>query len=321
MLVSLSDVSSLLRQPGAPGCALELQWHDGTLESARLQAQSTAQSFPIVAGQPVLIDFSRSVMLQDWYETAQENYSPIGNRGSLLRVLKGQLIGTANFSRQNLSRFGDLVKKSTFEARPLVLMVGAGAKGMGTEALYGDRDIAQIAFDIYPSSITTFVADAHQIPLQDACIDAVCIQAVLEHVLDPPTVIAEIHRVLKPGGIVYAETPFMQQVHEGAYDFTRYSELGHRWLFRDFEAVERGAIGGPGLSLYWASRHFLRGLTRSKFLGDILSVPFFLFPLLDRFVPAPHVVDGANGVYFLGRKNSTPIDSGSIVTAYIGAQR
>jgi ubiquinone/menaquinone biosynthesis C-methylase UbiE len=32
----------------------------------------------------------------------------------------------------------------------------------------------------------------------------VWIQAVLEHVLDPPIVVAEIYRVLRPGGLVYA---------------------------------------------------------------------------------------------------------------------
>ncbi|CAH2407660.1 hypothetical protein MES5069_620012 [Mesorhizobium escarrei] len=34
----------------------------------------------------------------------------------------------------------------------------------------------------------------------------------------------------------------MQQVHEGAYDFTRFTELGHRWLFRRFETISRGAL-------------------------------------------------------------------------------
>jgi len=56
--------------------------------------------------------------------------------------------------------------------------------------------------------------------------DAVWIQAVLEHVLDPVRVVAEIHRVLRPGGLVYSEIPFMQEVHEGAYDFTRFRLSG-----------------------------------------------------------------------------------------------
>ena len=62
---------------------------------------------------------------------------------------------------------------------------------------------------------TQFVADAHRVPLATESVDALVIQAVLEHVLDPWRVAAEIHRVLRPGGLVYADTPFLQQVHEG----------------------------------------------------------------------------------------------------------
>jgi SAM-dependent methyltransferase len=202
-----------------------------------------------------------------------------------------------------------------------VLMVGAGQKGMGSELLYDDPGISLIAFDIYPSALTIFSADAHGIPLQDASVDAVCVQAVLEHVLDPARVVSEIHRVLKPGGFVYAETPFMQQVHEGAYDFTRFTELGHRWLFRDFDALERGAIGGPGLSVYWAMKYFFRGLTRSRMAANILSLPFGVLALFDRFMPVGHVIDGANGVYFLGRKSGAALQVSEIAAAYEGAQR
>ncbi len=82
------------------------------------------------------------------------------------------------------------------------------------------------AFDIYYSANVQFIADAHSILLRDASVDAVVIQAVLEHVLDPQQVVDEIWRVLKPSGLVYAETPFLQHVHEGAYDFTRFTESG-----------------------------------------------------------------------------------------------
>src|SRR5690606_20509079 len=96
--------------------------------------------------------------------------------------------------------------------KPVLLMVGAGTMGIGTKQLYDDETILQIAFDVYPSLLTQFAADAHSIPLEDESVDAVCIQAVIEHVLEPERVIAEILRVLKPDGVVYAETPFMQQV-------------------------------------------------------------------------------------------------------------
>ena len=54
---------------------------------------------------------------------------------------------------------------------------------------------------------------------------------MLEHAVDPDRVAAGIHRVLKPQALVHAETPIMQQVREGAYDFTWFTVLGHRYLF------------------------------------------------------------------------------------------
>lgn len=138
--------------------------------------------------------------------------------------------------------------------------------------------------------------------------------------LEPSRVVSEILRVLKPGGIVYAETPFMQQVHEGAADFTRFTELGHRWLFRDFDEIERGAIGGPGLSVYWSMKYFFRGFTRSRKMANILSVPFGLLALLDRFMPRAHILDGANGVYFMGRKAGRRLEAREIFERYLGAQ-
>ena len=100
------------------------------------------------------------------------------------------------------------------------------------EPFYPEPRIALVAFDIYASPQVQFVADAHHIPLEDGCFDAVIVQAVLEHVLEPGRVVAEIYRVLKPNGLVYAETPFLQHVHEGAYElFTRFTESGHRYLF------------------------------------------------------------------------------------------
>ncbi len=57
--------------------------------------------------------------------------------------------------------------------------------------------------------------------------------------LEPERVVSEIARVLKPAGMVYSEIPFMQQVHEGAYDFTRFTDSGQRWLFRQFKSPTR----------------------------------------------------------------------------------
>ncbi|MFZ2467744.1 MAG: class I SAM-dependent methyltransferase [Parvibaculum sedimenti] len=316
MLVALADIEIMLRKPGAPWLHVALRRKDGVVS----EVTAGDEQFPVVHGQPVLIDFADSVVRPEWFATAQDTYSLVGARRGFLRGLKGRLFGTADISTSNFFLLREHLKALPVK-RPLVLMVGAATKGMGTDLLYNDEAIAQVAFDVYPSPLTNFVADGHKIPLADESVDAVCIQAVLEHVLDPRQVAMEVARVLKPGGLVYAETPFMQQVHEGAYDFTRFSEVGHRWLWRDFETVKRGALGGPGLSLYWAVKYFLRGLTRSKAFADIASIPFGIFSLFDRFVPEPHRVDGASGTYFMGRKSGRSLTVGEIVGEYRGAQR
>jgi len=89
--------------------------------------------------------------------------------------------------------------------------------------------------------------------LASASVDGVLIQAVLEHVLDPAQVVGEIHRVLRPDGLVYAETPFLQQVHAGPNDFTRFTSSGHRYLFRAFAEIAAGPVAGPGASCSRAS--------------------------------------------------------------------
>ena len=287
-----------------------MTWKSGALESVRCEGEE----FPIAAGQPVLIDFTRSLCSKEWFATARKNVSVLGKRSSIARTIKGVVAGSRRASRGNIRRLVELLPES-----PVVLMVGAGTMGAGCEVLYADPDVRLIGFDIYPSDLTQFVADAHDIPLADACVDGVVIQAVLEHVLEPATVVAEVYRVLKPGGVVYAETPFMQQVHEGAYDFTRFTELGHRWLWRHFEAVDRNVIGGPGLSLYWSARYFSRAVFRNRRIADLISLPILSLSLIDHLLPLERKIDGANGVSFLGRKAEHPASQQDLVSSFLGA--
>ena len=204
--------------------------------------------------------------------------------------------------------------------RPLLLIVGGGSVGNGAESLYQDPAVPVIGFDLYASPNTQFVADGHAIPLPDASVHAVWIQAVLEHVLDPWRVVGEVHRVLAPEGLVYAETPFLQAVHEGPHDFTRFTESGHRWMFRRFEALDSGVVAGPFLSLAWAIDYAAAGLFRSRMAGRLARLPFFWLPWLDRLVPARYAVDGASCVFFMGRKSSAELRPAEIVHLYRGAQ-
>jgi SAM-dependent methyltransferase len=204
--------------------------------------------------------------------------------------------------------------------RPVVLVIGGGVIGAGVGDLYAAEDIDMLAFDVYRSPVTQFMADAHRIPLADQSIDGVLIQAVLEHVLEPQVVVEQIHRVLRLGGVVYAETPFLQQVHEGPYDFTRFTDSGHRYLFRDFERIDSGTVAGPGTQLTWSIDYFFRALFRSRMAGVVARLAVSWLAHLDRYLNARYSIDGASCVYFLGRKSNSRISTQDIIDYYQGTQ-
>ena len=275
-----------------------------------------AAGFPVVDDQPVLIDFERSVVTREGF-LARQGRSVFerddSRTGLRMRVLELTL-GDNLQARAQATRFAAEAKR--LRERPRILVVGGGAIGGGTDALYADPGLELVGTDIYASRYTSLVADGHALPFADATFEGVWVQAVLEHVLEPGVVAGEIARVLVAGGLVYADTPFMQQVHEGAYDFTRFTKSGHRWLFRGFEEIASGAVGGPGASLIWAIRYFVRALTGSGKLATAVSLAFFWLRFLDRLARAPESEDGACGLYFLGRKSGAAMGPKDIVAYY-----
>jgi len=144
-----------------------------------------------------------------------------------------------------------------------ILVVGGSIKGEGADIIYSNKSFEITGMDVSFGPYTKIIADGHDIPFEDETFDCVIVQAVLEHVLDPQRCVAEIHRVLKSSGVVYAETPFMQQVHMKQYDFTRFTHLGHRRLFRYFEEIEHAPLMGPGTVLAWSYAHFIKSFTSS----------------------------------------------------------
>jgi SAM-dependent methyltransferase len=224
------------------------------------------------------------------------------------------LLGSNDVAHACCAKFIKQLKEDN--NRPRILVIGGGARGSGADELYDDISIDLVGTDIYASTNTRIVADGHQLPFIDASFDGVWIQAVLEHVLDPSIVVAEIYRVLRPGGLVYADTAFMQQVHEDAYDFTRYTVSGLRWLFRNFTTLEAGASRGAGTAFTWSVQYLVRSITGSRKLGRVVSLLFFWTRFLDRAGKSRPNADAASGVYFLGSKVIAPIRPHDMVSFY-----
>jgi SAM-dependent methyltransferase len=276
------------------------------------------ERFPVVAGIPALVDFEHSVLDAERLRAA-DGASEV-HRSRLYRM-RGRLTHPRNTTAPvavarmlELLRFDD----ATASRRPRILVIGGGTVGAGLEELYADPTVDLVAFDIYQSPVVQFIADGHAIPLKDGSLDGVVVQAVLEHVLEPSVVAQEIHRVLRSGGVVYADTPFIQQVHEGPYDFTRFTDSGHRYLFRRFERIDSGAVAGAGTALRWSISYFVRALTRSGRLGTIMRLCFFWLSYLDHILDPEYSIDGASSVFFLGRKTAISITQAEIIDYYQG---
>jgi SAM-dependent methyltransferase len=194
------------------------------------------------------------------------------------------------------------------------LVIGAG-DNPGTNVRIRQRFSRVTITDIVRGPGVDIVCDGHALPLVDDCVDAVVVVAVLEHVLSPELVVAQITRVLKDGGVVYADTAFVQQVHMGRFDFTRFTDLGHRWLFRSYEEIIRANAGGPGAGLAWAITYFFLsfcGKQQSVRLAvrALLRVLFFWIHYFDYLLQRlPASRDAASGVIFVGRNRKRPLIS------------
>jgi SAM-dependent methyltransferase len=319
--MSLADLNSLSSLLVCPACNEALATSDGTYRCTSASCELAAGPFRTVGVWPVLVDHRTSVLEPDGLPVRGATHSRSRRRWSAERLpgwLRPFWKPYNRVAARNIERLLTLLDGTSGR---LVLVVGGGQIGNGIDRLYTDPRVEVLGFDLYESELTQFIADAHQIPVADESIDAVVIQAVLEHVLDPVQVVSEVERVLKPAGLVYAETPFLQQVHDGALDFVRYTSSGHRYLFRAFDEIAAGPVAGPGTQLQWSLDHTVRALLRSELAGKLVRGLFFWLRYVDELVPMSAAMDNASAYFFLGRKTDHVLTAREIVSYYKGAQR
>jgi uncharacterized protein YbaR (Trm112 family) len=142
---------------------------------------------------------------------------------------------------------------------------------------------SEINLNLAPFPNVDVVADAHRLPMVDGSIDTVICKAVLEHVESPQRVMAEIARVLRPGGLVYLDVPFLFIDHAYPQDFARFTRAGVRQLVDGFEILRMGASIGPVSTLLLLANDALLEVlgVRGKGWGRLVSGVFraLFFPL------------------------------------------
>ncbi|MBA3766037.1 MAG: methyltransferase domain-containing protein [Acidobacteria bacterium] len=121
----------------------------------------------------------------------------------------------------------------------------------------------------------------HQIPTESNHFDAILCIAVMEHVENPEEVVPELYRVLKPGGHLILEVPFLQPEHKVPTDFQRYTKDG---LVRLVSNHGFRVLGIKGIftvyhTLYWQIHIWLH--LKKNFIYLLLRI-LLLRPLLWR---------------------------------------
>jgi SAM-dependent methyltransferase len=286
-----------------------------------------ASEFPVIAHVPVLINEHNSAFrINDFQQEnptyyAQNSFPDTRTRTHAFPGLRKRMPLPPEYitARNVFAKLKQLIIQRGKHAQ--VLILGGGIMGCELRTIIETPEFECIETDVAIGPRTQLVVDAHDIPFADSTFDCVIAQAVLEHVADPYRCVSEIHRVLKPDGIVFAGTPFLQPVHGGVYDFTRFTYRGHRRLFRNFKELESGAGGGPGYVLAFAYQHFMDQLFRNRGLrcmaNTFARATSFWMKYVDfLLLKSPGAYDSASSFYFIGQRSEQILSDRALTKEY-----
>ncbi|MEW6544186.1 MAG: methyltransferase domain-containing protein [Nitrospirota bacterium] len=162
--------------------------------------------------------------------------------------------------------------------------------------------VRTVNLDLLTGEQVDVQGDVLSLPFQDQTVDTVVCTGVLEHVADPHRAVAEFYRVMKPGGRIFVEAPFMQTVHASPGDYSRWTRDGLGRLMTGFEVQSCHVVAGPASALAWLVQETLAMLfsLRNELLYKLglrlfgwLAVPLsWLDLMLERHPMAWHAASG-----------------------------
>jgi SAM-dependent methyltransferase len=237
LALSTSGPASLHGVPLAcPKCHAVVNYDDG-----EIRCPSCDSSYPIVDGHPHFIK-----PLGEWAPPAPEP-------GGWFRRFLARPPHPARLAGENatsgVSNDHRLLRDflATIPESEPVLDLGSGNRRLKPGV---------VNLDVIAAPQVDVIADGHHLPFPDGVFRAIILQSVIEHVLEPPQMLAECQRVLRPGGEVWVEAPFLYPIHDAA-DYYRWTLSGLRYLVStQFEVSRSGALMGPSSALNLAWRAY-----------------------------------------------------------------
>jgi SAM-dependent methyltransferase len=158
-----------------------------------------------------------------------------------------------------------------------VLDVGA-ADGIVIQR-YGERGIgcdiaATYCLKMHNAGIQSICCDAESLPFTENCFNLVIVSAILEHVLDPDSVISEVWRVVCKGGYCFINVPYKEDLTP--YSHCKY-KFSHLRSFDDRSILEMFANKFSKEIIHLHDFSFLTLKIKSPLLNRILEIGYLFF--------------------------------------------
>ena len=150
-----------------------------------------------------------------------------------------------------------------------MLDVGCGSKPY--KELFSPYAKSYIGIDPYKEAKAEICASAEKIPLNDNSIDVVICTQTMEHVRDYKEAINEMHRVLRPGGVVFLATHGTYPIHGAPNDYWRFTKYGLEEVCKKFSTRNVVPMGGIILCLFQIVNLFFGKLSRIFVVGLIFK--------------------------------------------------
>lgn len=132
-------------------------------------------------------------------------------------------------------------------AEPIVEIGARSAPGQEggplVRSIFAGRDF--IGCDLFEGPNVDRVEDAHRLSFADASVGTVVSVDTLEHIADPLRAVAEMHRVLRPGGVCILASVMLFHIHEHPWDYWRFTPEGLALLLAPFAHREVVSQGHP----------------------------------------------------------------------------
>jgi len=180
--------------------------------------------------------------------------------------------------------------------------------GRGLNLGCGDTRLGPrlVNFDLMYTGAVDVLGDTLALPFPDGQFALIISQEMVEHVPDPFRAVREMARVLRAGGTLYLQAPFVIGYHPGPEDYWRFSRAGMQRLLEQagLECRRLEPAVGAGTGMYRITVEFFAALPARMLPALYLpakalaSVIFFPLVWWDGFLARGKQSDRIPGGYF-----------------------